>query len=140
MRLGVRWFTTYLRSSISALFSSGLSSGPAESMLDVDIEDIRASMLALIGDTDDKRTMPVVRRIRYATDVMSLWYLRGDLMAVLASRYGEAQARESLRPITGMFTNMLPHGLKSRESPLADASRHVPDRQDSGGQGPGSSP
>jgi hypothetical protein len=122
----MRWFKTNLMSSISALFSSGLSSASAESVLEVGIEDIRGAMLALIGVTDEKRFMPVVRRIRYATDVMSLWYLRGDLMAVLATRDGEAQARESLKPITAMFTNLLPQGLKSRVSPLAAGPRNWP--------------
>jgi hypothetical protein len=113
-------------STISALFSSGLSAPPGEPESEVGIEEIRASMLALIGNVDDKKFMHVVRRIRYATDVLSLWYLRGDLMGALASRYGEAEARESLKPITAMFTNMLPQGLKARVSPLAAASRHSP--------------
>jgi hypothetical protein len=132
MGLSMRWFKTNIVSSISALFSSGLSPAPAESMTEVGIEEIRGSMLALISDTDDKKSLPVVRRIRYATDVVSLWYLRGDLMAVLASRVGEAQARESLKPITGMFSNMLPQGLRSRVSPLAAASRSWPDREGNG--------
>jgi hypothetical protein len=123
MEKSMGWFKTHIVSTISALFSSGLSSAPAELEMEVGIEEIRAAMLDLITDVDDKKFMPVVRRIRYATDVLSLWYLRGDLMAALATRYGEAQARESLKPITGMFTNMLPPGLRSRASPLASASR-----------------
>ncbi|MCM2252406.1 MAG: hypothetical protein NDJ19_08620 [Ramlibacter sp.] len=123
------WFRNNIVSTISALFSSGLGSASPESQAEVGIEEIRAAMLALIGNVDDRKFMHVVRRIRYATDVLSLWYLRGDLMAALASRYGEAEARESLKPITAMFTNMLPQGLKSRVSPLAAAARHAP-RQD----------
>jgi hypothetical protein len=123
MENSMGWFKTHIVSTISALFSSGLSSAPAELEMEVGIEEIRAAMLDLITDVDDKKFMPVVRRIRYATDVLSLWYLRGDLMAALAARYGEEQARESLKPITGMFTNMLPPGLRSRVSPLASASR-----------------
>ena len=36
--------------------------------------------------------------IRYAGDVQGLWFLRGDLMAALASSHGEAAARESSKP------------------------------------------
>jgi len=102
------------------MFSSGHPSEPADSELDdVGIEDIRASMLALIGDIEETKFMHVGRRIRYASEVMGLWYLRGDLMALLASRHGEVQAREHLKAITSMFEDMLPKGLKSRPSPLA---------------------
>lgn len=108
-----------VRSSISAFFSSGHPSTSKESVQETDIEDIRSSMLALIGDLEDKRFPHVRRRIRYATEVMSLWYLRGDLMTVLASTQGEAQARRILKTTTDTFEHLLPQGLKSRSDPLA---------------------
>ncbi|HXD41821.1 MAG TPA: hypothetical protein VN649_14745 [Ramlibacter sp.] len=102
------------------MFSSGHPSAPPQSALEeVGIEDIRTSMLALIGDIEEPKFLHVGRRIRYASEVMGLWYLRGDLMALLASRHGEVQARENLKTITDMFEDMLPRGLKSRPSPLA---------------------
>jgi hypothetical protein len=120
----MRWFKPNLRSSVSAMFSSGHPSAPAESALeDVGIEEIRTSMLALIGEVEDQKFLHVRRRIRYASEVMALWYLRGDLMALLASRHGEAQARENLTAITEMFDDMLPRGLKSRPSPLASTPK-----------------
>jgi hypothetical protein len=61
----------------------------------------------------------VRRRIRYAIDVQALWFLRGDLMAVLASKFGEAEAREKLVPVSAMFQDGLPQGLRSRPSPLS---------------------
>ena len=116
----MRWFKPNLRSSVSAMFSTGHPSEPAETELtEVGIEDIRTSMLALIGDVEEPKFLHVGRRLRYASEVMALWYLRGDLMALLASRYGEMQARENLAAITEMFEGMLPRGLKSRPSPLA---------------------
>ena len=116
----MRWFKPNLRSSVSAMFSSGHPSVPAESALEeVGIEDIRTSMLALIGDIEEQKFLHVGRRIRYASEVMGLWYLRGDLMALLASRHGEVQARANLKTITDMFEDMLPKGLRSRPSPLA---------------------
>ena len=118
----MRWFKPNLRSSVSAMFSSSPPSDAAETALEeVGIEDIRAAMLALIGVNEDTKFLHVGRRIRYAGEVMALWYLRGDLMALLASRDGEVQAREDLRAITELFEDMLPRGLKSRPSPLASS-------------------
>jgi hypothetical protein len=73
----------------------------------------------LIGEIEEQKFLHVGRRIRYASEVMALWYLRGDLMALLASRHGEVRARQNLKEITGMFADMLPKGLRSRPSPLA---------------------
>jgi len=114
----MNWFKANLRSSISAVFSSrpAPTSEPASQP---GIDDIRAAMLALVPDCDDKQLVQVGRRIRYATDLLGLWYLRGDLMAALASRDGEARAREQLHAITGMFEGRLPVGLRSRPSPLS---------------------
>ena len=114
----MRWFKPNLK-SIHALF--GLGHPPADAqttVLDIGIEDIRSVMLTLLGEVEEQKFVYVERRIRYAIDVLALWYLRGDLMAVLASRYGEAEARERLQPVSEMFRAMLPDGLRSRPSPL----------------------
>jgi hypothetical protein len=115
----MRWFKSDLRSSFFALFTAGRLSAPTESVPHVGVEDIRDAMLALAGNLEDKRFAHVGRRIRYAADAVGLWYLRADLMAMLASRDGEVQAREQVRAITEMFEHLLPQGLKSRPSPLA---------------------
>jgi hypothetical protein len=117
----MRWLKPNLRSSIYALL--GHSPAPRDCVQEVGIEEIRTAMLALIAEVGDKKYLHVVRRIRYATEVLSLWYLRGDLMSALASAHGEALAREKIRPITAMFKNILPQGLKSRDSPLGLDSR-----------------
>lgn len=114
----MRWFKPNLRSSIHALFALAHPPAAAEHDRAIGIEDIREAMLAMVGDVDEKQFRHVTRRIRYALDVLALWYLRGDLMAVLASRHGEAEAREKLDAITDMFEDMLPQGLRSRPSPL----------------------
>ena len=49
-----------------------------------------------------------------AGDVQALWYLRGDLMAVLASLHGEAQARTHVQSVTDMFRGLLPRALTAR--------------------------
>jgi hypothetical protein len=122
----MRWLRPRLRNSIrnsiNAILTLGHSvSGPASSLPEHGIEDIRESMLALVED--DSERPHVKRRIRYAVDVQGLWYLRGDLMSVLAARHGEAVARTKLSAINDMFENLLPEGLRSRPSPLNSPPR-----------------
>lgn len=115
----MRWFKPNLRSSLHAIFSSGLPAPPPTAAMEYGIEDIRQAMLALMTDALDERFPHVVRRIRYATDVQGLWFLRGDLMRALASSCGEAAAREQLAAVSGMFEDLLPDALRSRPSPLS---------------------
>ena len=61
----------------------------------------------------------VRRRIRYAVSVEALWFMRGELMAVLSRSHGEAVALEYISIIGEMFDDLLPQGLRSRPSPLA---------------------
>ena len=113
----MRWFTSTLRDSLYGLL--GHASTPTESRLFSGIEDIREAMLELIGDDGPRRFPQVTRRIRYATDIQALWYLRGDLMAILAALHGEAEARERVRAISTMFRGLLPPSLTGRSRALA---------------------
>ena len=56
--------------------------------------------------------------MRYANDIQGLWYLRGDVLAALASVHGESKARQKLQRITPMFRGLVPGSLHSRPSPL----------------------
>src|SRR4051812_12307184 len=91
---------------------------PSESALDASLEDIRESMLDMLGPQGGQRFPQVTRRIRYAGDLQGLWYLRGDLMAALAATHGESVARERIEAISELFQGLLPGGLASRPSPL----------------------
>jgi hypothetical protein len=73
-----------------------------------------------------ERDMGLVRRIRYASDIQTLWFIRSELMAVLARTHGEAVARERLERLGEMFARLLPEGLRSRPSPLVGG--HPDDR------------
>jgi hypothetical protein len=112
----MRWLKPNLRGSIYGLLGNPLP--PSESVLDSGCEDIRESMLSVLGDTGVKHFPQVTRRIRYANDIQALWYLRGDLMGALAAMHGEAAARQKIASITHMFQGLLPGGLNSRPSPL----------------------
>lgn len=119
----MRLFKPNLRSSIHAIFSSSYPSVPPTAPMEIGIEDIRSAMLGLMTAGEDERFPHVVRRIRYAGDVQGLWYMRGDLMAALASSHGEAAAREKVETLRDMFEELLPSGLRSRPSPLSSISR-----------------
>ncbi len=109
------WFKE-VRNSVYGLLGNPVA--PSDSVLEMGTEDIREAMLALLGDSGGKQFANVTRRIRYANDVQGLWYLRGDLMAALATTMGEAAAREEVQRITQMFRGLLPGSLNSRPSPL----------------------
>jgi hypothetical protein len=113
----MRWLKPNLMNSINAILTLAHWATPPVSAPAYGIEDIRNSMLALLDDDADHPN--VKRRIRYAVDVQALWYLRGDLMSVLAGKHGEVAARAKLSSINEMFENLLPQGLRSRPSPLS---------------------
>jgi hypothetical protein len=112
----MRWLKPNLISSIYGLLGNPVA--PSESILESGTEDIRESMLLVLGEAGPKHFPQVTRRIRYANDIQALWYLRGDLMAALAAMHGEAAAREKIASITAQFQGLLPSSLNSRPSPL----------------------
>lgn len=120
----MHWLKTNLKNSIQAISAWRHPPESAASSLKDGMDEIRNAMLALIGDAQDKQSQQLTRRIRYANEIQALWYLRGDLMAVLAGRHGEAAARQKLQPVTDMFQDLLPRGLRSRPSPLSGTGDH----------------
>jgi hypothetical protein len=111
----MRWLKPTLRSVYGML---GNASMPTESTLDEGTEDVRESMLTALGPGGPRQFPQITRRIRYASDIHALWYLRGDLMAALANMHGEVEARRKVASITAQFQGLLPGGLNSRPSPL----------------------
>jgi hypothetical protein len=116
----MRWLKPKLTSSFYAIFSVSHSSAPPSQPegTGVGMEDIRGAMLSLAAVDNDERALAVTRRIRYAADLEALWYIRGELMGLLARSHGEAVAREMLEDLSVLFTDLLPRGLRSRPSPL----------------------
>jgi hypothetical protein len=112
----MRWLKPNLRSSIYGLLGNPVP--PSDSALECGTEDIRVAVLKTLGDPGQKSFPHVARRIRYANDIQALWYLRGDLMAALASLQSESVARDKIAALTDMFQGLLPSGLGSRPSPL----------------------
>jgi hypothetical protein len=119
----MRWFRTKdLRSSLYAL----LNVSTARPRLDdaATMDQIREAMLALTSDEGSERAAAVTRRIRYATDLQALWFLRGELMQLLARSHGEVSAREKVDALSSLFSDLLPSALRSRPSPLDSTYRN----------------
>jgi hypothetical protein len=82
------------------------------------IDDIRHAMLNCLGPDGRSDHPHVEQRILLAPNVSALWFLRPELLMVLAARNGEQAARELIDEITVMFRGLLPKSLNSRPSPL----------------------
>lgn len=87
---------------------------PTSQALNARTEVIRELMLHELGDYGERKFPAVVRRVRYAPDVQGLWYARSDVMAILATTYGETVARERIASISGRFNGLLPKSLTGR--------------------------
>ncbi|WP_273948742.1 hypothetical protein [Curvibacter cyanobacteriorum] len=72
---------------------------------------LREAMLACLVPPLDSMAVQVQQRIRFSADPDSLWYLRGDLLHVLAARQGEMAARAQLDRLTPLFEGLLPKAL-----------------------------
>lgn len=74
-------------------------------------EDIRELILTELGEYAEKNHSPTARRVRYASDVQGLWYLRSEVMSVLAKAYGETIAEQKLASISRQFNGLVPQSL-----------------------------
>jgi hypothetical protein len=114
----IRWAATYLISGLQGLMGHRSSSQP--SRLQVSMRDIRNAMLECLAQNGVDAKSVIHMRVAYANDIQDLWYLRGDVMAVIASREGEVAAKKKLAQISESFSGLLPRALTARNSPLCD--------------------
>jgi hypothetical protein len=78
------------------------------------VEKIRSLMLGYLDPSPNSAHQSLIRRLRFASDVQALWYLRGDLMAVLSELSNERQARDQIQQITLMFEGLVPESMLGR--------------------------
>lgn len=104
--------------SICSVLGTGSQATPA---LQDTMADIRRSMSAALGTPRTVAAFTIAGKIESAEDLQGLWFLRADLMLVLAALQGEAKAREVMFDLTNRFHGLLPRGFSSRKSPLDDA-------------------
>ena len=106
-------FMPQLRTSYMALLGRA---EPTPDALNVRTEVIRELMLHELGEYGEKKFPAIARRVRYAPDVQGLWYARSDVMAILATTYGETVAREKIAHISERFNGLLPKSLTGKIS------------------------
>ena len=101
-------FVPQFKNSYMALFGR---TEPTPEALNARTEIIRQLMLRELGEYGEKKFPAVTRRVRYAPDIQGLWYARSDVMAILATTYGETLARQKVADISGRFNGLLPKSL-----------------------------
>ncbi len=82
------------------------------------MDDIRQAMLKCLDAECAGHFPQVERRIRMASNVPALWFLRPELLMAVATRCGEQAAHQMVDEISAMFEGLLPKGLNSRPSRL----------------------
>jgi hypothetical protein len=82
-------------------------------IIDVDgrMENIRDAMLRALSTLEDHHqndALKIWSEIVRATDIQTLWYLRSDVLRLLADFHGEPVARKKIDDISEMFRGMVP--------------------------------
>jgi hypothetical protein len=110
------WKTSKFASSLMSLFSDSVADPSPEDR----VKDIRQAMLdCMDGAGESSRSARVLAQVLYAPDIQALWYLRSDVLTLLASLQGESVAHARISPITEMFVGLLPAAQKSRPNRLS---------------------
>ena len=84
---------------------------------DPGLEDVRRAMLQSLAGMAGSEVARMNMRLRYASDIEALWYLRADLFSLLLPRQGEDGARRTLDGLTALFHGQLPHALRPLSIP-----------------------
>lgn len=115
MRKKISRFT----SSFSGFLNGqGLNAGT----LDGRQEEIRTAMLTALAEVESAQPnafSQTLVTIAQATDVLSLWDVRSELLRLLADHDGERAARDTLNSITEMFRGLVPGNLLPKRHRLA---------------------
>jgi len=101
-----------------ALFSTSSAPAPTREEVRERLDAIRRAMTELASACGGKAASGLAMRIPYAGDVQALWFMRSELMGLLAVSRGEASARESVEKLGAMFNGLLPEALRPRSSSL----------------------
>lgn len=90
--------------------------------VDAATERFRTLLVELVRGVATDRAVRLARRLKVAGDLQALWFMRSEVMALLAPVHGEAEAMHRLELISASVRESLPSGLRSRPSPLAGFS------------------
>lgn len=107
-----------LKEGINSVWSTSSPQKLAGDQEAVAMERFRGLMLGLIESDPTEKAAMLNLRIRCAATLQSLWFMRSEMMALLAIKHGEVEARHRLERISECVRDVLPSGLRSRPSPL----------------------
>ncbi|RYF75433.1 MAG: hypothetical protein EOO22_04785 [Comamonadaceae bacterium] len=75
---------------------------------------IRHAMLHLLQSHGGHVVQRVAQRVRFADDLETLWYLRQDVLLVLADADDARKTRREMRAISRLFKGWLPETMGPR--------------------------
>lgn len=82
------------------------------------LEQVRRAMLKVIDEQNGDERLRLDAKISFATNLEALWYLRPELMQMIAATEGEGTAKVCIAAITDLFRGYQPGGVPSRFSAL----------------------
>jgi hypothetical protein len=71
-------------------------------------------MIKAMGPAGHDLYPAVRRKLTFAADLLELWYLRPELMMVIARMHGQSVAEQKIAKITTMFEGLMPKGMSGR--------------------------
>lgn len=119
----MRWMKPNLKSIYGLL---GHAPALVEPATDKRTEEVRQAMLdAMALNGLDEKQGYLMSRIRYASNIDTLWYTRTDLMTALAAEHGEAHAQDRVAAISHLFVGLVSAAL-GRQLSMPPSSRPPP--------------
>jgi hypothetical protein len=112
-------FISKIKEGISSVWPTSSPQKLADESEAAVMDRFRKAMLELLEGEMGEHAARLNLRIRCAASLQSLWFMRSDMMAVLAASHGEVEARHRLELISETVRDSLPSGLRSRPSPLS---------------------
>ena len=112
----MRWNKPNLRNSLHGLLGRD---APASTswVRNHGLEEVRYAMIQCLVGLGGSEVARMNMRLRYASDIEALWYLRMDLRAMLVPLRGEALANATLAQLTPLFQGQLPRTLGGASRP-----------------------
>lgn len=81
---------------------------------DVALERVRSAMLLALEQYGDEKHVRLDMKVSSAREIAELWYLRPEIMHLVASAHGEEVARVCVAKITALFGKHQLGGKSSR--------------------------
>jgi hypothetical protein len=112
----MRWNKPNLRSSLQGLLGRDAPASTAW-VRNQGLEEVRYAMIQCLTGLSGSEVARMSMRLRYASDIEALWYLRSDLRTMLIPLRGEPLANATLAELTPLFQGQLPRVLGGAPKP-----------------------